>query len=106
MSALFCFQKPGISAPLRAQDQDFFLCAFHIHAVRFHIRIVAQGVVDDAAVKGVERFQLHGIAPAEDFLGGFLRLFYEHLARLCAVAAHIKHHLRCSLIRLKQDAVH
>ena len=48
------------------------------------VRVVLDGGVDDAAVEGAQGFEFHDVAPAADFLGGFLGLLHEGGALLGA----------------------
>jgi hypothetical protein len=74
--------------------------------LRFHVRIVAQSMMHNAAVIRTHRLQFHDVAPAADFIGGVLGLFHERFARLRAVAAHVEHDFRRGLVLLEQNAVH
>ena len=87
------------------QQNRLLFRAFDFNAVRFHPRIIFKGLVDDTAIEGVERLQLHHVAPAPNFLGGVFGLFHQGFAGLGAVAADIDRDFRRGLVLLKQKAI-
>src|SRR4051794_27277002 len=94
----------SVLVPWSKQDR-FFVGSFHLDAVGLDAGIILQSIMNDAAIKGVEWFQFHDVAPAANFLGGFFGLFDEGIASLGAVATDVNGDLGCRLVVLKQDAV-
>src|SRR5579871_6795485 len=90
---------------LRPEENDFFVRAFDFDAVGLDIRIVLDGIVDDAAIERAKRLEFDDVAPTADLVGGFLRLFHEGFAGLRAITTDIDRDLRARLILLEQQAV-
>ena len=88
-----------------AEEDSFFVGAFDFDAVGFDAGIVFEGVVDDAAVEGVERFEFDDVTPAADFLGGFLGFLDEGVALLGAVVANVESDFRAGRIFFEDNAV-
>ena len=88
-----------------AQENGLLIRAFDLNAMRFHGRVVLQGIVNDAAIEGVERFQFDDVAPAADFFGGLLGFSHQRVTGLGAIAAHIHGDFGRGGVLLKQKTI-
>ena len=79
--------------------------AIHLDALGFDIRVIFQGVVDDAAVVGVHRLEFDDVAPSADLFGGFLGFLSQFILLVKPVSSHVDLHLFRILIILKQQTI-
>src|SRR5580765_3336305 len=100
-SAAACFALPFWNTSLNsswdcicpsmfgAQEDGLLVGAVDLDAMGFDAGIVFEGVVDDAAIEGVERLEFHDIAPASDLFRGLLSLLDQGVAGLGAITADV-----------------
>src|SRR5687768_6769813 len=87
------------------QENCFFVGAFNLDAVSLDGGIILESVMNDAAIKGIQGFQLHDITPAADLFSGFLGLLNEGITLLGAVIADIESYLGTLRIFFEDEAV-
>src|SRR5678815_3688416 len=90
---------------LWTKQNRLLLGPFDLNAVRLDPGVVFQGVVNDTPLEGVERFHFDDVAPAANFLGGFLGFFDQSIALLRAVISHVEGDLGALWIFLKNQSV-
>src|SRR5206468_11973960 len=81
----------SVRSMFRSQQDRLLGGAFDLDAMGFDGGIVFERIVNDASIEGVHRFEFHDVAPATDFFGGVLRLFYERVAGRRSIAADVHH---------------
>src|SRR5262245_12102769 len=71
----------------------------------FELAVFLHVEMNDAAVEGVERTDLHGVAPATDLVGGFEDFLEDVVALAFAVALAIDDHARGFRVGALENAV-
>src|SRR6185369_16640168 len=83
---------------LRPQQNRLLISAVNLDAMRFDGGVVFQGVVDDASVECVERFELDNISPAPNLFSCIFGLLDESLASLHSIIPDIDRYFGRALV--------
>src|SRR5262249_54360125 len=89
----------------RSQQNRLLLRAFNLNTVSFNIRIIFEGLMNDAPIESAQRLQFNHVPPSADFFRGFLRFLHQGVSGLGAVAAHIHHHFWRRRVLLEEEAI-
>src|SRR5947208_2665272 len=63
----------------RPEQDRFLVGSLHFDAMGFHAGIILESIMDDPAIEGVERLQLHHITPTPDLFSGLLGFLHQRL---------------------------
>ena len=104
-SAARALGSGALDSVLRSKQDDLLVGTIDLDALRLDIRIVFEGVMDDAPIKSVERLEFDHVSPTPDFLGGILGFANQRVSSLGSITTDINRDFGRARILFEEESI-